>query len=113
MILHAFDRLESGRGGCQDLVQITETGKEGISERFNVATGDAECQQQLQDGRVRARRSIPVDEPLAQPLTVTGFAIVAIVHNLDIGLQKTVSRWLEAILIACLKPSGKEMLIAA
>jgi hypothetical protein len=90
------------------LIQVAETGKEGFSQRLNVTAGNAEGQEKFEEGRISARRGIAVKEPLTQPLTVTGLAIFVIIHSPDTCLQKSVTRQLEAILIPCLMPPGKE-----
>ena len=88
MGFHTLDRMEGGLVDCQHLIQVAEAGKEGLSQRLNVAPGDTEGQEKFEDGRISARRGIAVEKPLAQPLTVAGFAIVAIIHNRDTRFQK-------------------------
>jgi len=89
MGFHTIHCAQVSRIGGQDLAQVTKTGNQGLGQRLNIAPGDAEGQEQFQEGRISARRDIAVDKLLAQSLPVTRFTtIVAIVHSLDMGPEK-------------------------
>ncbi|MBM3883093.1 MAG: hypothetical protein FJ387_25825 [Verrucomicrobia bacterium] len=93
MDLHTVHRTQGGWIGCQHLIQVAETGKQGFRQWLNVVARDAEGQEQFEKGRIRARRGSTVKEPLTQPLTVTGPAIIVTIHSPDTCWLKPGRRW--------------------
>jgi len=83
MGFHAIHRTDGRLVGCQHLIQVAKTGKQGFSQRLNVSLGNAVGQQQFEQRLISARGCFAVKKPLPQSLAVTGLAIVAVVHNLD------------------------------